>query len=156
MKAKVKLDSLDKVACDLVAQNKLLNGVCVRGTQGSILLPKWVKSRTFKHHVRLVSNSHIITTRCTPAHVHTLATCCPSAKRPTIKSELQKALHTSTRNRWLTNLPMLATRLKPIMVCACNNPSNAGRSHKCPPNAYAGLKAFTVVPMSITETTLLS
>ena len=31
------------------------------------------------------------------------------------------------------------------MVCACNNPSNAGHSHKCPSNAYASLKAFTVV-----------
>ena len=43
-----------------------------------------------------------------------------------IKSKLQKALHASTRNRQLTIPHMLAKRLEPMEVCACNNPSRWG------------------------------
>ncbi len=42
------------------------------------------------------------------------------------KSELQKALHASTRNRQLKIPPMPATRLKPMVVCACDNPNRWG------------------------------
>jgi len=42
------------------------------------------------------------------------------------KSELQKALHASTRNRQLKIPPMPAKRLKPMVVCACDNPNSWG------------------------------
>jgi len=42
------------------------------------------------------------------------------------KSELQKALHASTRNRQLKKPPMPAKRLKPMVVCACDNPNSWG------------------------------
>ena len=43
------------------------------------------------------------------------------------KSELQQALHASTRNRQLKIAPMPAKRLKPMVVCACDNPNRRGR-----------------------------
>jgi len=42
------------------------------------------------------------------------------------KSELQKALHASTRNRQLKIPPMPAKRLKSMVVCACDNPNRWG------------------------------
>ena len=133
-------DKLDKLHVILLRKTKhLMVLVFVEHKGAYCCLSGW---RAGHSKIMCISSA----TATSPQCVHTLATCWPPAKRPTIKSKVQKALHTSTRNRWLTKLPTLATRLKPIMVCACNNPSNAGHSHKCRPNAYARLSQLYPCP----------
>jgi len=78
-------------------------GVGVCGQKSSMLLPKCVESRTFKIHVYAMCVSHT-TTMC--AHPTSPGNMLPLSKTAKYnwqfmrtKSELQKALHASTRNR---------------------------------------------------------